>query len=87
MARSKRIMVKLSLPMQVALDVLAERQGLSPATIAFMRLREGLQRTVDTDLVQQRVAGLKAQSTHDDWIHDQNMAAEQMQLEGMQDNE
>lgn len=82
--RAKRIMVKLSLPMQVSLDVLAERMGLSPATVAFMRLREALQRTADTEYVQQRIAALKAQSNHDDWVHDQNMAAEQLSLEGVQ---
>lgn len=84
--RAKRIMVKLSLPMQVSLDVLAERMGLSPATVAFMRLREALQRTADTESVQQRIAAVRAQSTHDDWIHDQNMAAEQLSIEGVQDD-
>lgn len=84
--RKKRIMVGLSLPMQVSLDVLAERMGLSPSTVAFMRLKEALQRTVDTPEVQRRIAALAKETTREDWIHDQNMAATQLELTGKDDD-
>lgn len=85
--RSKRIMVKLSLPMEVALQAIAERQGLSPATVAFMRLREGLQRTIDTPAVQDRVGKIRASLSYSDWRHDAEMAAEQMKIDGIDDSE
>lgn len=83
MARSRRITVKLSLPMEVSLDVLAARHGLSVGTIAFMRLREALQRTSDTPEVQAIVRERKALNDRADWAHDQEMTAEQMKLEGI----
>lgn len=85
--RSKRIMVKLSLPMAVSLDVLSERQGLPVGTIAFQKLREALQRTMDTDIVQERVGKIKAQSTVEDWRHDQEMAAIQLGMEESNDTQ
>lgn len=85
--RNKRIMVKLSLPMEVALQVLSERQGLPPAAIAFMRLREGLQRTMDTEAVQERVKSIKTSLSYSDWSHDSEMEAAQLALEGIQDED
>lgn len=75
MARARRIMVRLSLPMSVSLDTLCERQGMSPATMAFVLLRQALARTMDTPEVKKRVAEESANLTTRAWREQQYDAA------------
>ena len=62
-----RVTVTLSLPMRLALEHLAARHGLATATEATMILRQGLDRTINTDALMEKVREHKAQRTAEQW--------------------
>lgn len=68
--RSNRVAVTLSHEMTVALEVLAGKSGLSLATQAMVVLRQGLDRTIQSEPVQLRVRQDAAFRTRDQWLSD-----------------
>jgi hypothetical protein len=56
--------------MTIALGVLAERTGLTASTQAMVLLRQALDRTMSTDVVQTRYRAHKAQRNHATWAMD-----------------
>jgi hypothetical protein len=67
MPRHNRIAVTVSEGMRVALDVLAERNGLPLSTQAMVLLRQSLDRTMSSDAVQSRLARHRAERTAAEW--------------------
>jgi hypothetical protein len=71
MARQTRIQVTVSPEMSLALDVLAQRTGLSVSAQAMVILRQGLERTMQSAAVQSRRRAQVASRTAADWRSDQ----------------
>lgn len=70
MARQTRVQVTVSPEMSVALEVLAGRTGLSVSAQAMVLLRQALDRTIGTEVVQRRLRAQRAQRTAADWRSD-----------------
>jgi hypothetical protein len=68
--RSNRIHVTVSTEMTIALDILAAKSGLSLATQAMVVLRQGLDRTIQSDAAQLRIKQEAAFRTRDQWLQD-----------------
>ena len=68
--RQDRIQITVSPLMTIALGVLSERTGLTPSTQAMVLLRQALDRTISTDVVQTRYRAHKAQRNHATWMSD-----------------
>lgn len=78
MARIRRIMVRLSLPMEVSLTFLAGRRGMPESTVAYELLRQALQRTSDSAEVQGLIADKRAHATNAEWHEFAADAAEEL---------
>jgi hypothetical protein len=70
MARSDRLTVTVSPHMMVALDVLAERTGLSRSSQAMVLLRQALDRTMGSDEVRKRLDASRPLRTVREWRRD-----------------
>ena len=70
MHRTKRIAVTLSPAMLTALELLAERSGLSVSTQAMVVLRAGLDRTIHSTEGQERIRAARASFTRDERIYE-----------------
>ena len=64
-------MVTVSREMTIALEVLCAKSGLAPSTQAMVILRQGLDRTIQSDAVQIRLKQEEAFRTRDEWLGDQ----------------
>jgi len=64
-------MVTVSREMTIALEVLCSKSGLAPSTQAMVILRQGLDRTIQSDPVQIRLRQEEAFRTRDEWLGDQ----------------
>ena len=64
-------MVTVSREMTIALEVLCMKSGLAPSTQAMVILRQGLDRTIQSDAVQIRLKQEEAFRTRDEWLGDQ----------------
>lgn len=63
-----RIQVTMSPAMMVALDVLAEKSGLAPATQAMVLLRSSLDRTINSEEGKRRLARYQSFATNQEWL-------------------
>jgi hypothetical protein len=69
--RSHRYMVTVSREMTIALEVLCAKSGLAPSTQAMVILRQGLDRTIQSEPVQLRLRQEQQFRTRDQWLADQ----------------
>lgn len=65
-------MVTVSREMTIALEVLAAKSGLAVSTQAMVILRQGLDRTIQSDAVQVRLKQEQAFRSRDEWLIDQS---------------
>lgn len=65
-------MVTVSREMTIALEVLAAKSGLAPSTQAMVVLRQGLDRTIQSEPVQIRLRQEQAFRSRDEWLADQS---------------
>jgi hypothetical protein len=70
MRRSYRLGVTVSHEMTVALEILCAKSGLAMTTQAMVILRQGLDRTIQTDACQLRIRQDAAFRTRDQWLQD-----------------
>lgn len=70
MARADRIQVTVSLPMRVALVMLARRNGVTPSTQATMLLRQALDRTIASAAGQIEIKRARGFQTVAQWRED-----------------
>lgn len=70
MARSQRLQITVSPAMTVALEMLAERTGLTVSAQAMVLLRQSLERTIQSDRAQERLRQHTAQRNHATWQAD-----------------
>lgn len=68
--RSARLSVTVSHEMTVALEILSAKSGLGLSTQAMVILRQGLDRTIQTDAAQLRIKQDAAFRTRDQWLQD-----------------
>lgn len=68
--RSNRVNVTLDPSMTVALEILAAKSGLALATQAMVVLRQGLDRTINSEAAQLRIRQDAAFRTRDQWLAD-----------------
>jgi len=76
MARTDRLSVTVSPHMMVAIDVLAERTGLSRSSQAMVLLRQALDRTMGSDEVRKRLDASRPMRTVREWRRDAAADAE-----------
>lgn len=70
MTRQYRVQVTVSTPMRIALELLADRTGLTPSTQAMVLLRQALARTMESEACQVRVRQHNAQRNAGTWAAD-----------------
>lgn len=66
-----RVQATLTTTMRLALEVLAERNGIGVSTQATILLRQALDRTIESAEVQKRYKQHMIQRTHAGWQYDQ----------------
>lgn len=70
--RATRLGITVSREMTIALEMLAVKTGLSLTTQALVILRQGLDRTINSEPVQIRLKQERAFRTNEDWLADQS---------------
>ena len=70
MKRNYRLGVTVSHEMTVALEILCAKSGLAMTTQAMVVLRQGLDRTIQSEACQLRIRQDDAFRTRDQWLHD-----------------
>jgi len=68
--RATRLSLTVSREMTIALEVLCAKSNLGLSTQAMVLLRQGLDRTINSDAVQLRVRQDRAFQTRDEWLAD-----------------
>lgn len=91
MARSDRIQVTVSLPMRVALGMLARRNGITVSTQATMVLRQALDRTIGSVAGQAAIRAARSYQSVQGWREDRAVErqveveyARQVAVEGLE---
>lgn len=69
--RSSRLNLTVSHEMTVALEMLSAKTGLALGTQAMIVLRQALDRTIQSEAAQLRIAQDRAFRTRDEWLADQ----------------
>lgn len=79
--RAKRIYLTLSTEMTVALDILASREELEPATKARALLRQALSQTIRSEECQTKVRRLRSEMGAGAWREHMAGVADDMRVE------